>query len=94
MPNKLATKIIGVLLLGGSVVLVRPHWIEYRAVDACLDSGGAFNYAAQECDYVQSHPYIPPYSKHGWSVVASGMLGVAGLVLLFTSRDKRKSNGR
>jgi len=28
------------------------------SVDACLDSGGSYNYESCSCDHNQSHPYI------------------------------------
>src|SRR5437899_1185031 len=63
---------------------------EWLTVDACLDSGGSFNYAAMECDHVTNHPYVSferrhPGRLHSLRVRASvcapvGLLGLALLV--------------
>ena len=92
MLNKSLSIFIGALLLGVSIVLARPHWVEFWAVDSCLDSGGSYNYKEQECDDVKSHPNEPSYSKHGLSVVAAVVSGTVGLMLIFSIRGNRKGN--
>ena len=32
---------------------------EFLSVDACLDSGGSYDYVKRKCDYQKNHNYIP-----------------------------------
>jgi len=44
------------------VIAVVISWFaskEFRAIDACLDSGGSYEYPTRSCDHVVSHPVHP-----------------------------------
>jgi hypothetical protein len=65
LPRKLIEVIGGLIStavgLGLPVLIV--YWVFFtdsvaKNVDACLDSGGSFNYQSCECDYELSHLYI------------------------------------
>lgn len=45
-----------ILLLAIAVVVTWFASKEFRAIDACLDSGGSFEYPARSCDHVVNHP--------------------------------------
>jgi hypothetical protein len=59
MQTKLMTKksVALVVLLGiaSLITLALNHSGQARAVDACLDSGGSFDYVRSVCDYQVNH---------------------------------------
>jgi len=65
-------------LLLAAVAVLWPRWSEFWAVDACLDSGGSYNYDTQQCDHEQSHPY-KARSSSGTSFVIAGFLAICAL---------------
>jgi hypothetical protein len=83
------------LVLTGIVVPAIPWASEFFAVDACLDAHGSYDYVKGECDYVNSHPYIPsPKRLHatpptfvgGPLVLGGSILLVAGATFLLLAR--------
>lgn len=46
------------LVLPG-LILMTVFWNELSTVNACLSSGGSFDYLNQICDRQNSHPFIP-----------------------------------
>lgn len=67
-----------------SLLLVLAAWLvvatlgvrESLAADACLDSGGSFNYLSMRCDKTQSHPVVPFAVRHPYVVGLAGMLTI------------------
>ena len=43
-------------LISSLIGLTCFHTIEAARVDACLDSGGSYNYEADRCDHQANHP--------------------------------------
>ena len=71
------------VLIGGFLL-----WVEldmFFAVDSCLDQGGSFNYSVAQCDFSQSHPYMPRQSQMFLGTFCL-LMGVSGIVW---SRRKR-----
>jgi len=60
---RVKTLVILILILP-AVMLVGLYVREWFQVDACLDSGGSFNYTTMTCDLAVSHPYIPFLARH------------------------------
>ncbi|NVK41253.1 MAG: hypothetical protein HWE39_08410 [Oceanospirillaceae bacterium] len=83
---------IGLLLLvlPGLAMMVG-YLLEQSAVDACLDGGGSWNYAAGACDSTDSHPFIPFSSRHPWLVNGGMLLSVAGLLCCLVGLYSRRS---
>lgn len=52
---------------------------ESIAIDSCLDSGGSFDYAANACDYEDSHPTGARQSKL-YYVLASVCAAAGGIL--------------
>lgn len=48
---------IAPIILGIIVAIVYPKIAHGSRVDACLDSGGSFNYQICECDHEKNHPF-------------------------------------
>ena len=48
-----------IILIAIAVVISWFASREFRAIDACLDSGGSYEYPALTCDYDVSHPVGP-----------------------------------
>lgn len=72
---------IGLLLLiVPSLVLMTFFFIDQSAVDACLSTGGSFNYALSECDLKEQHPFVPLMARYPLLVNGSMLLSVVGLV--------------
>ena len=69
----------------GVVAVIGVHWMrEASIVDACLDSGGSFDYVRMMCDTEQKHSYIGYGDRHPGAkgaVGAATVLLCAGLVL-------------
>ena len=43
------------LIIGFFAMLILPYFM--NLADACLDSGGSFNYHSCECDFEKNHEY-------------------------------------
>jgi hypothetical protein len=78
---RMKTLVILVLIVP-AVILTGLYVGERFQVDACLDSGGSFNYATMTCDPAVSHPYIPFLVRHrAFSIFAF----ISGCLALFTA---------
>ena len=56
-----------VLLILALVALLTPLGLYLRegvSADACLDRGGSHNYRLAECDFNDTHPYVPFLERH------------------------------
>jgi hypothetical protein len=66
--RRMRRRLLGVVILVvASLVIARPlttYVSEWLDVDACLDSGGSFNYATMDCDHATNHPYISFERRH------------------------------
>ncbi len=67
---------LGVALLSVAALLFWQHISMLIASDGCLDSGGSYDYVAQACDHVVSHPHIPFYRT--WSFWVGVVLSLGG----------------
>jgi hypothetical protein len=92
--------------LAGVVLLVTlgHAWLQFEAVDSCLDQGGVYDYAAERCmcarssapdpacDSLVSAPVIPYMQRHGVLFRAGIMLTAALLAgALMTARRHRRT---
>jgi hypothetical protein len=53
--GKTARRLTAVILIALALFITWPVLQEFPAVDSCLDSGGRFDYEANECDYYDNH---------------------------------------
>lgn len=60
-----------IVLLSASLAIAYPVVSEFVAADACLDSGGSYNYVRSLCDFSRNHPVV-------------GMVWRSGLRLTFS----------
>jgi len=49
-------------VIGTIVTILYPYFSDASVVDACLDSGGSFDYEACKCDYKKTHDYKESHS--------------------------------
>jgi hypothetical protein len=70
----------GVALVCLGAALLFPQVSDFFASDACLDSGGSYDYRLHRCDWRVSHPYIPFFRD--WSFWLGALVASAGLGLL------------
>ena len=87
MKPKLPLTVIGALLLIAAAILILPNISAFFASDACLDSGGSYDYVAGRCDYVQNHPFVPFYRT--WSFWLAAIVAVMGSLAFGRSADAR-----
>ena len=66
--RRMRRRLLGVvILIVAAVVISHPlttYVSEWLDVDACLDSGGSFNYSSMDCDHAANHPYISFERRH------------------------------
>ena len=84
------SKLIGIVFIVTTVYLLIPHWNEFWNVDACLDSGGAYNYLEQKCDHNKSHPYLPSYRKSPLTFYGALLILAIGIIMVIYSRKRKK----
>lgn len=62
----------------------KPEVQEFLEVDACLDSGGSYDYKNKVCDFKQSHPYAPSENKifHWKRLLTSIAAGITALLVM------------
>ncbi|WP_124453451.1 hypothetical protein [Paucibacter sp. KBW04] len=77
MKSKAMKFVPSAVLLATALLLAWPHAQQFLAVDACLDSGGSYNYTAGACDHQASHPHAA--TAGGWS------LWLAAVLVLFAA---------
>ena len=87
---RVKTFVILILILPAAM-LVGLYVREWFQVDACLDSGGSFNYTTMTCDLALSHPYIPFPGRH--KVFTILVLIAACLALLVAWSGRSQSSG-
>ncbi|MFC6670645.1 hypothetical protein [Marinobacterium aestuariivivens] len=76
---------LGLLLLVlPGLAMMAGFMLEQSAVDACLDSGGSYEYAAGTCDSTGNHPFVPFSARYPLLVNGGMSLSVIGLLLCLT----------
>ncbi len=78
---------VGALLIAVALIFGGLAAREFVAAEACLDSGGSFNYSSGTCDHAQNHPYAP--SNLYWPLAL--FLGVCGGVLVVRGSRRRNA---
>ena len=73
----------GVLLMGG-------YLYELSQVDACLETGGSWNYLEAFCDRKVQHPFVPFMVRHPLLVNGGMLLSVLGLLLCMAGLYRRR----
>ena len=71
-------------MLGAAVLLLAFVGWEFFAVDACLDAGGSFNYAARQCDMARTHAYPGLWQTFGLPLVGAVVAAAIGVRALVT----------
>ena len=85
---KVKTLVILILILP-AVILAGLYVREVYLVDACIDSGGSFQYATMTCDQNVSHPHIPFLARHrGFSI----FVFLSGCLAMLTAWVGRKQS--
>lgn len=84
----MAWRRVSLLLIVVSLAVLLAHYgAEVLVVDSCLDSGGAYDYAAARCRTdVPTLPYVPYRTRHGALLAAIVAVGLAGATLLVQAR--------
>ena len=83
-----AKKIAAITLLVVASVLTWTWVAEFLAVDACLDSGGSYDYERSVCDHQSSHP---PGERRGRLLLGGALASAVAAALLFkTSLRKQR----
>jgi|GEM_PF-1467179 len=76
-PSRGRTLAVAVLPILATWLLVSAIWLrEAVAADACLDSGGSFDYFQTRCDTAQNHAFVPFMVRHPYLVGIAGTLTV------------------
>ncbi len=76
MRLRISWLLLGVFLLAVAAALVWPLVSAFFASDACLDSGGSYDYLVGRCDFTQNHPFIPFYSTWSfWLAMVASLTG-------------------
>jgi hypothetical protein len=75
MRPKFPLVLVGALLLIAAAILIWPNVSTFFASDACLDSGGSYDYVAGQCDHSINHPFLPFYRTWTFwlSAIAAGL---------------------
>ncbi|MDF2183004.1 hypothetical protein [Neptuniibacter sp. CAU 1671] len=72
----------GVLLLAvPALIIIGFYFAELNDVQACLDTGGSWNYQQGVCDQQASHPFIPFLVRYPLLVNGGMLLSCVGLIL-------------
>lgn len=66
---------------------------ETRAVDACLDQGGSYDYKAGRCDMAASHAYEPFMERHGVLIGATLVALAGAMVAVWLRRRALRERG-
>jgi hypothetical protein len=83
---RLAVRTLGIALLLGAAYIASAPLRQQLEVDACLDGGGSFDFAAGDCDYQRTYlgeRYVMP-AYVPW--LAAGLLAISGGLLLIYAR--------
>jgi len=83
MASRTAT-VVGAGMLSAAVLLLIFAGWQFFAVDACLDAGGSFNYAARQCDMARTHPYPGLWQTFGLPLVGAVIAAAIGVGVMVT----------
>ncbi|MGB0466028.1 MAG: hypothetical protein ACPGF7_00685 [Pontibacterium sp.] len=71
---------IGLLLLiVPGLLMMAVYFNELSAVNACLETGGSYNYSQSLCDASQTQPFVPFMMRNPLLVNGGMLLSVVGL---------------
>ena len=89
----MAWSVVGKLLVAVPLVVLLVHYgAEFLAVDACLDSGGVYDYAQARCRTdVQSLPVVSYAPRYGGLLAGLVAMSLGGTVILLLVRRKTSS---
>lgn len=81
---------LGIALVTAAIVMIWPQFSLFLASDACLGSGGSYDFLRLHCDFQQGHPYVTFKLWPFWAAIGGAMLGVVavGRGLLRLRSDK------
>ena len=77
------------LLVIPSVLIMAGYLYELSFVNECLSAGGSFDYWIGECDFEQSHPFVPFMIRYPLIVNGGMLVAVVGLVLCVAGLYRR-----
>ncbi len=61
--TSLATFVVTLVLLAAAWIYLYPKWELFWVVDGCLDSGGAWNYEQEVCEYCEEPACMSPVGR-------------------------------
>ncbi|ANG64975.1 hypothetical protein A8C75_22495 [Marinobacterium aestuarii] len=79
------------LLLVPAIGMMVGYMMEQSLIDACLDAGGSFDYAAEACDPVGNHAFVPFSARKPLLVNGGMLLSTLGLFLCLGGLYTRRS---
>jgi hypothetical protein len=79
------------LLLVPAIGMMSGYMLEQSVIDACLDAGGAFDYAAEACDPAGDHAFVPFSARNPLLVNGGMLLSMLGLLLCLGGLYRRRS---
>jgi hypothetical protein len=72
----------GTLLLSlQCILLVGAYWWELMDVNACLESGGSFDYINSVCSMSEKFEFVSYSIRHPWLVNGGLLVAMVGLVM-------------
>lgn len=82
---------LGLLLLVlPGMLLMGAYLYDLSLVEACLDSGGSWDYIEARCDTEHQHPFVPYMARHPLLVNGGMLLSVLGLLLCIAGLYRRR----
>jgi hypothetical protein len=82
---------LGLLLLVlPGMLLMGAYLYDLSLVEACLDSGGSWDYIEVRCDTERQHPFVPYMARHPLLVNGGMLLSVLGLLLCIAGLYRRR----
>ena len=80
--------ILAALLILFGLVLAIPVVSETFASDACLDTGGSFDYVMSVCDRMANHPYIGLWWRSGFKLTVSVTSFISAIALAIVAKQR------
>jgi hypothetical protein len=77
------------LLVIPSVLIMAGYLYELSNVNECIGAGGSFDYWIGQCDFEQSHLFVPFMIRHPELVNGGMLVAVAGLALCVAGLYRR-----
>lgn len=87
-----------IVLIMPAVILAGLYVRELYLVDACIDSGGSFNYETMTCNHAVLHPYVPFLARYRAFPLIVAIFACLALLVAWLGRSqssgkKRKHRG-